>query len=223
MAEGLVGLVRATDSKGHYERVKLGSNSIGVNLLQFADDTLFFYQPTYKCIMVVKTILQCFELVSGLKVNFHKRSVGIIGVDDMDLSIFSNCINFSVMHLPFKYLGLIIGGNHRFVSFWKPIVDKIKNRLSRWKGRLMLLAGRVCLIKSVLSPLPLFYLSFFKALTTISKLIRKIQIWFLWGWGHDDRKIAWISWDKVCTPKEMGGLGVSDISRFNVALVAKWK
>jgi len=178
VAEGLASLVRATVSKGHYEGVKVGLNSVGINLLQFMDDTLFFCQPTYKCIMVVKTILQCFELVSGLKVNFHKSSVGTIEVDDMDLSIFSSCLNCSIMHLPFKYLGLIIGGNYRVVSFWKPIVDKIKTRLSRCKGRLMLLAKRVCLIKFVLSELALFYLSFLRHLLLFVNLSKRYKFDF---------------------------------------------
>lgn len=57
----------------------------------------------------------------------------------------------------------------------------------------------------------------------VCNLIQKIQIRFLWGWRHEDRKIAWIVWDKVCTTREKGGLGVRDISRFNVALIVKWK
>jgi len=69
----------------------------------------------------------------------------------------------------------------------------------------------------------LFYLSFSKTPSKVCKVIRRIQIQFLWDWGHDARKIAWIAWDKVCSPKEMGGLGVRDISKFIEVLIAKWK
>ena len=34
-------------------------------------------------------------------------------------------------------------------------------------------------------------------------------------------KIAWFSWDKVCTPKEESGLGFRDLKTFNLALLAK--
>jgi len=48
-------------------------------------------------------------------------------------------------------------------QLWHDVVAKIRNKLSRWEGKQLTFVGRVCLIKSVLSSLPLFYLSFFKA------------------------------------------------------------
>ena len=56
----------------------------------------------------------------------------------------------------------------------------------------------------------------------VAKLV-KIQRRFLWGGGHDQKKIAWISWEKVCLPKERGGLGIKDVKAFNIALLGKWK
>jgi len=146
------------------EGIKVGNNGIELCLLQFADDALFFCKPKYECIMAIKSILQCFEIMFGLKVNFHKSSVGSIGVDEGDLSIFSNCLNGIKMKFPFKYLGMTIGGNQRTIPFWKPSVEKIKSRLSKWRGRILSMAGRVCLLKVVINSLSLFYLSFLKPL-----------------------------------------------------------
>ena len=88
---------------------------------------------------------------------------------------------------------MTIGGNPRRVAFWKPIIDKIKARLSNWKRKILSMAGRICLIKSVINALPLFYLSFFKAPSKVCSLIKKIQTKFLWGWGYEERKIAWVA------------------------------
>jgi len=34
-------------------------------------------------------------------------------------------------------------------------------------------------------------------------------------------KMTWLSWDKVCTPKEEGGLGFHNLKAFNFALLVK--
>jgi len=60
------------------------------------------------------------------------------------------------------HLGIKIDGNHRKKEFWDPIIHKIHQRLLMWKGRLLSMADRICLIKSILNALPLFYFSFFK-------------------------------------------------------------
>ena len=101
-------------------------------------------------------------------------------------------------------------------------MDKIQDRLSVWKGRRLSLAGRVCLVKSVLTSIPLFYLSVFRAPSSVCKRIASIQRRFIWAWGDDHKRISWVRWGKVCKDKEEGGLGVKDISLFNSALLAKW-
>jgi len=50
------------------------------------------------------------------------------------------------------------------------------------------MAGMVCLVKSVISVLPLFYLSFYKTPISMCKHIRKLQAKILLGWGHEGRK-----------------------------------
>ena len=178
MAEGLARLVREASRKGILEGICVGNKGVEVKLLQFTYDTIFFCQPKFNCIIAIKVILRSFEIVSGLKVNFHKSKIGTLGISDLDLSIFSNCLNCGRMRLPFTYLGITIGGNHRKVEFWNLIIHKIQLRLSMWKGRLLSVAGRICLIKFVLNTLPLFYFSFFKAPKQVCKVIRSIQIIF---------------------------------------------
>ena len=56
--------------------------------------------------------------------------------------------------LPFVYLGLPIGGDDQKLSFWKPVVDRISARLSSWNNKFLLFGGRLVLLKSILSSLP---------------------------------------------------------------------
>ena len=65
-------------------------------------------------------------------------------------------------------------------------------------------------------------LSFFRVPQSVINKLTKLQRRFLRGGGHDNKKIAWISWEKVCLPKHKGGLGIKDIQTFNLALLGKW-
>ena len=179
--ERLAGLVRDASKIGILKGVRVGHKNVEVRLLLFADDTLFFCQPHLHYVLAIKAILRCFELVSGLKVNFHKSTTGTIGLCEVDSVVFSKCLNSGRMNLPFNYLGMTIGGNPRRVSFWKPIIEKISNRLSSWKGKILSMVGKICLLKSVISALPP---------TDVCNCIRKIQAKFLSVWGHEGRKIA---------------------------------
>jgi len=66
-------------------------------------------------------------------------------------------------------------------------------------------------IKTVISSLPLYMFSLFKALKVVCQEINKIQRQFLCGWGQDRKKIAWVSWKTVCIDKDKGGLGIKDL------------
>jgi len=102
-------------------------------------------------------------------------------------------------------------------------MNKIKNKLTRWKGRFFSLVRRVCFLKSVLTFVPLYYISLFKMLILVIEELMKIQRKFLWGYGVKGGKITLVKWAKLCKPKEKGGLGIKNIKLFNRALLAKWK
>jgi len=117
------------NSRGILEGVRVGYKNVEVRLLLFADDTLFFCQPHLHCVLAIKAILRCFELVSGQKVNFHKSTTSTIGLCEVDSLVFTKCLNSGRMCFPYKYLGMIIGGNPKRMIFWKPIIEKIRSRL----------------------------------------------------------------------------------------------
>ena len=123
---------------------------------------------------VIKAILNCFELASGLKVNFQKRSVRGVGCSHHLLQRYAVVLNCITMKTLFKYLGMLVGGCHKRCKFWEEVVERVRNRLSRWKGKFISMAGRLCLIKSLLSALPLFYLSLYKMSAIVMKEIVRL-------------------------------------------------
>jgi len=217
--EGLVEVVRKAVEKDMLESLEIGGKLIKVNMLEYADDTLFFCKAKVQSVFV---ILNCFELAFGLKVNFEKNSIGGVGGDLQTVQCCASILNCALMETPFKYLGMLVGGCHKRSKFWKEVVERVRNKLGRWKGKYISMHGRLCLIKSVLPSLPLFYMSLYKMSIVVAKDMMKLQRNFLWGWRSEGRKIAWASWTNVCKPKEEGGLGMLEIKWFNIVLLGKW-
>jgi len=86
----------------------------------------------------------------------------------------ASVLNCRTGTIPFLYLGLPIGGDSRKLSFWKPVVERIISRLSSWNNRFLSFSGRLVLLKYVLSSLPVYFLSFFKAPTGIISSIESL-------------------------------------------------
>ncbi|GKV15237.1 hypothetical protein SLEP1_g26035 [Rubroshorea leprosula] len=124
--------------------------------------------------------------------------------------------------MPFIYLGLPVGGISGRKKFWVSVLDRFRNKLAAWKRSLLSFGGRITLLNSVLSALPIFYLSLFKIPNCVLGEMVKIQRDFFWGGTNLERKIAWVRWDHICVDKERGGLGVDDLKRRNWALLGKW-
>lgn len=52
------------------------------------------------------------------------------------------------------YLGLPLRGNRKSRALWDPVVERVQQRLAGWKGQYLSKGGKLMLIKSVLSNLP---------------------------------------------------------------------
>lgn len=158
-----------------------------------------------------------------MKVNFFKSKLIGISVEDANLRRFATLLHCRIAAAPFRYLGMPVGGNPRRSSFWEPVISRVKKRLVAWKNKSLSFGGRICLIKSVLSSIPLYFLSFFKAPIGVIKSCHCIMRSFLWGESNGTNKIAWVSWENLCKPKEEGGLGIKDWGLINLALLSKWR
>jgi hypothetical protein len=122
----------------------------------------------------------------------------------------------------FKYLGVPIFKATAKSSCWAPLVDKIKARISAWGSSWLNPAGKIVLIKSVLSSIPIYQSSILLAPKGIISKVDALLRRFLWKGGrNNDNKLPLVSWRKISRPLSEGGLQLRDLHSQNLALGAK--
>jgi len=134
-----------------------------VSHLQFANDTLLLGSKSWANVRALMAVLTLFVEKSGLKVNFNKSLLVGNNIGDSWLTEVASILNCKVGKIMFLYLRLSIGGDPRKLAFWEPVLSTIKSKLSGWQSRFLSFGGRLVLLKSVLTSLPVYALSFFKA------------------------------------------------------------
>ena len=127
-----------------------------------------------------------------------------------------------VGRLPTSYLGIPLGTNHKSVAIWDGVEERFRKRLVMWKRQFISKGGRITLIRSTLSSMPISLMSLLRIPRVVSLRLEKIQRDFLWGGGALERKPHLVKWDTVCLDKRKGGLGVRRLSTLNRALLCKW-
>ncbi|CAL9230699.1 unnamed protein product [Arabidopsis halleri] len=94
-------------------------------------------------------------------------------------------------------------------------------RALKWSNRFLSSAGKLVLLKSVLSTLPNYAMSCFQLPKSLCKRIQSTLTRFWWDSNDQKKKMCWIAWEKLTKTKKEGGLGFKDITAFNEALLAK--
>jgi hypothetical protein len=141
-------------------------------------------------VRALRAVLTLFAEMSGLKVNFNKSMLVGLNIEESWLIEAASILNCKVGKVPFLYLGLPIGGDPRRLAFWDPVLKSIKAILLGWQSRFLSFGGRLVLLKSVLTSLPIYALSFFKAPSGIISIIESIFNEKIWGGSEENRKIS---------------------------------
>lgn len=127
--------------------------------------------------------------MSGLGINYHKIKLHGLKISQHFILATSNFLACKIEGSSFNLLGIPICSNPRRINTWKPLVEKIKLRLSSWKANFISQGWRLTLVKSVLGSLPIFFLYLFKEPASIWKEIERIHRDFFWGGTQEGRKI----------------------------------
>ncbi|KAL0294832.1 UNVERIFIED_CONTAM: hypothetical protein Sangu_3209800 [Sesamum angustifolium] len=167
-------------------------------------------------IKVLTNTLTEFATLSGLKVNPAKSQIILSSSVQQERQQILEYLGFHEGSLPIRYLGIPLTSSRLTIADCRPLIDKVDARLAGWNNQNLSYAGRLQLIKSVLSTLNTYWASAFILPKGILKSLEKKMRRFLWH-GSSGSGIAKVAWVQVCKPKEEGGLGISSLIATNQA------
>nr|GEX38327.1 RNA-directed DNA polymerase, eukaryota, reverse transcriptase zinc-binding domain protein [Tanacetum cinerariifolium] len=96
----------------------------------------------------------------------------------------------STFEPPFHYLGVKVGAPMSRKKSRKDFISKISSRLSKWKLKTLSIGGRLTLLKSVLTVIPIFYMSLYKVPVGILNKMEAIRRDFFNEKGAIDTDIS---------------------------------
>lgn len=202
------------------------SKNVHLSHVFYADDVFLFGGASVANMEVIMNTISRFSILSGLKVNMNKSC--IIFPNKMSHTIRSTIASTYGLRITTcfgKYLGVDIRPNKLKISNYFGLLDKTMDRIKGWQAKLLNMAGRCTLIKSVLNTYPLYNMQTnmlpISIITTLEKACRR----FLWNKVDRSKYLARTSWDKVTSPMSAGGLGIRRLRDWNLTFMAKlgWK
>jgi len=169
-------MIYATVDSGRLSGFSVGSSSqdaIMVSHLLFADDTLIFCDSIADQIQDLRCLLLCFEAASGLRINLSKSEMVPVG-EVGDVEELASILGCGVASLSLKYLGLPLCAKYKDAHMWNSVIEKIEAKLAGWKRLYLSKGGRLTLINSTISSLPMYFLSLFLIPMGVANRLEKL-------------------------------------------------
>ena len=182
-------------------------NCIGVKLthLNFTEDILVFSDGQAASLNVIMEVMNQFVNVSGLHINALKSTIFISGDGSGNLASAAAATGISIGTLPIRYLEFPLTlTKHAY----EPLIDKVQSRMLVWSNKSLSFAGRLQLMKYVITSIVNFWSSAFILPVAFLNEIEGLCSACLWsGSPHQSHK-AKVAWAELCYPKDEGGLGL---------------
>ena len=141
-------------------------------------------------------------------------------IPSLELMNLSRVIPYKMLPITtgFKYLGFFIEPLGYRSKDWNWLVQKFENKISLWTHKLLSLGGRLILVQSVLSSIPVYWMGIAPIPVSILHKLRSITFAFLWGSSGNIRKFHLVCWSDLSWPKKFEGWGIKNLQCFSIAL-----
>jgi hypothetical protein len=202
----------------------LGKNLIsnGVAILQYADGTIVCLEHDLEKARNLKVLIYMFEQISGLKINFDKSEILLIGGEDGIVVSYTELFNCQMGSFPLRYLGVPIAAERLHVADWVNMEEKLAKKLDVWQGGSLSIGGRAIFINTNMSNSMIYQMSMYLIPKTNVERMDKMRRKFFWQGAALRKKYHLVRWSKICKKKKKGGLGIKNLRLMNISLPCKW-
>jgi hypothetical protein len=155
----------------------------GLAILQYADDTILGMENDEEKARNIKLLLYMYEQMVGLKINFEKSEVLVVGGDNEIALSYAYLFNCWIGLFHIRYLGVPIAASRLHVVDWARMEEKVAKKIDIWQGNSLSIAGRTTLINSSLINTTIYHMSMFLMPKTMIKRMKKGRRKFFWQGG----------------------------------------
>lgn len=155
--------------------------------------------------------MEKFARMSGLHINESKSSIYSAGQNKLLLQQNAEVRGLSVGSLPFRYLGLPLMYKAWTRLDYEPLIDRIRSRFLSWSHRSLSFAGRLQLIKTVISSVINSWCTAFILPKACLEEIERLCSAFLLPGSPNTHHKEKVAWQELCLPTSEGGLGIQKL------------
>lgn len=211
VVEAFIVLISQAEWNGQIRGVQVARQAPIITSLCFADYTLLFCRARMAEATSLKEVLDKYAAVSGQFINYDKSSMTFSrGINPELRHQIKTTLGVAQVSKHDKYLGMPATMGKSKKEIFEVLKERIWNKINGWGEKILSRAGREIMIKAVLQAIPSYLMGCFLLLKNIISTL-ECAIRSFWWSGGNERKLAWISWKKLCQPKSRGGMGFRDL------------
>ena len=140
-----------------WQPVKASQSGLAFSHLFFADDLLLFAKADYINCSTIRDVLDDFCSISGQTVSEAKSKVYFSpNVDKDTRDSLCDILGFTSTPSLGRYLGIPLKHPSSSSQDFNFVLDRVKQKLSRWKASMLSLAGRQVLIQASSATIPAY-------------------------------------------------------------------